>query len=112
MILRKGIYEMKNERTGDQDSEFTSEEKSEEEHSEEESEDTNEDESKMKEMDEEDDEESPELTEEQRKTLNDRLFTFRAKQNQEYEDFLKRMEAQAKSRKGKETLDDYELSVY
>ena len=111
MILRKGIYEMKNERTGDQDSEFASGEKSEEEYSEEESEDTNEDESEVEEVDEEDDEESPELTEEQRKALNDRLFTLRAKQGQEYEGFIGRMKAQAKSRKGKETPDDYEFGA-
>jgi len=49
------------------------------------------------------------LTEEQRKALNDRLFTLRAKQGEEYKGFIGRVEAQAKSRKGMETPDDYEF---
>ena len=57
-------------------------------------------------MDDKDDEESPDLTEEQRKALNNRLLTLRAKQGEEYQRFIGRVEAQAKGQKGKESPDD------
>jgi len=101
--------EADNERAGDQDSESSSGEEGEEEYSEGDSEDTNGGESEAEEVDDEDDEESQDLTEEQRKALNNRLLTLRAKQGEEYEGFIGRVEAQAKSQRGKETPDDYEF---
>lgn len=98
-----------NESVGDEDSESGSGEESEEEYSEGDSEDTDGGESEAEEVDDEDDGESTDLTEEQRKALNNRLLTLRAKQGEEYEGFIGMVEAQAKSQRGKETPDDYEF---
>jgi len=98
--------EANNERAGDKDSESGSGEESEEDYSEGDSEDTDGEGSEAEEVDNEDDEESPDLTEEQQKALNNRLLTLRAKQGEEYQGFIGRVEAQAKGQKGKETPDD------
>ena len=101
--------EVDNEGARDCDSVSTSGEQSEEESSEGDNEYMDGEGSEAEEGDEEDDEESPDFTKEQRKALNDRLLTLRAKQGEEYQGFIGRVEAQTKSRKGKETPDDYEF---
>ena len=107
-----GSHEGEDEMSEEDVSESVSEGESEAEYSEEDSDDSDEEEgSEAEEVDEEDEGDGLELTEEQREALNDRLLTLRTKQGQEYESFIGTVEAQAKSRKGKETPDDYKFGA-